>query len=307
MSDERKGKPAFLITIDAEGDNLWEISGSITTENARYLPRFQDLCERHALKPTFLTNYEMAETPFFCDFALDVLQRDKGEIGMHLHAWNSPPVSEDTLKGQAYLIEYPENVMKNKVKFMTELLKKRFHGRPVSHRSGRWALNTTYARILVENGYLIDCSVTPHVSWSSVPGDPNGSGGTDYRTFPTKPYFIDLDQLDRPGSSALLEVPVTIVRKSTVPLVTSWLRPNGSNRNSMLEILHQASEESWPCVEFMLHSSELMPGGSPTFKTLDDIEVLYDDLEALFSKAAEKFQGMTLNEFYDEFKLQSRI
>ncbi|NOM63837.1 deacetylase, partial [Klebsiella pneumoniae] len=39
--------PAFLITIDTEGDNRWQKHDSITTENARYLPRFQQLCEKY--------------------------------------------------------------------------------------------------------------------------------------------------------------------------------------------------------------------------------------------------------------------
>ena len=51
----------------------------------------------------------------------------------------------------------------------------------------------------------------------------------------------------------------------------------------MLAILHRAREERWPCVQFALHSSELMPGGSPTFRTEDSIERLYEDLEALFA------------------------
>lgn len=38
-------KPAFLITIDTEGDNLWQNHDRITTENTRFLPRFQALCE----------------------------------------------------------------------------------------------------------------------------------------------------------------------------------------------------------------------------------------------------------------------
>jgi hypothetical protein len=297
MNDERK--PAFIITIDAEGDNLWEFSASITTKNARYLPRFQDLCERHQLKPTWLTNYEMAEDPFFCEFASDLMHRNQGEIGMHLHAWNSPPVTSDGPEGQAYLIEYPVNVMSAKIKFMTDFLAERFRRKPVSHRSGRWALNSSYARLLVEYGYRIDCSVTPHVSWINVLGDPKGSGGTDYTAYPAKPYFMNLDQLDREGDSSLLEVPVSIVRKSNPPHSTSWLRPNGDNRNQMIAILHQALDEEWQCVEFMLHSSELMPEGSPTFKTFSDIEMLYEDLDALFSEASGKFQGMTLNEFYD--------
>lgn len=41
-------KPAFLITIDTEGDNLWQNHDRIATENTRFLPRFQALCEKYA-------------------------------------------------------------------------------------------------------------------------------------------------------------------------------------------------------------------------------------------------------------------
>ncbi|MCK8225370.1 deacetylase, partial [Erwinia amylovora] len=53
-------------------------------------------------------------------------------------------------------------------------------------------------------------------------------------------------------------------------------------------------------VEFMLHSSEFMPGGSPTFKKEADIEVLYNDLEQLFDWLHIRTVGMTLAEFYQE-------
>lgn len=38
----------FIITVDTEGDNLWEYKKGtpIGTENAKYLPRFQSLCEK---------------------------------------------------------------------------------------------------------------------------------------------------------------------------------------------------------------------------------------------------------------------
>jgi hypothetical protein len=303
---KRSMKPALLITIDAEGDNLWALPESITTRNSRYLPRFQELCERYGFKPTWLMNYEMAQCPTFCEFGRDVLQRATGEIGMHLHAWNSPPVTDGDPKSQAYLIEYTENVMNEKIKFMTEILEQRFDRKMVSHRAGRWALDSRYARLLVEHGYQVDCSVTPHVSWASVLGDPNGSGGSDYTTYPAQPYFMDLDRIDCEGDSSLLEVPVSIVLKTNVPPITSWLRPNGQNRDSMVAILELACKEQWACAEFMLHSSELMPGGSPTFQTQDDIEALYDDLELLLSQAVEKFRGQTLSEFYDDYTRQHR-
>ena len=36
----------FIITIDTEGDNQWDPHADCTTENARYLPRFQELAEK---------------------------------------------------------------------------------------------------------------------------------------------------------------------------------------------------------------------------------------------------------------------
>ena len=52
-------------------------------------------------------------------------------------------------------------------------------------------------------------------------------------------------------------------------------------------------------VEFMLHSSELMPGGSPTFKDAQSIESLYADLETLFSMVSDRMIGCTLSEYQD--------
>ena len=52
----------FIITVDTEGDNLWAYKEGdpITTNNAEYACRFQDLCNKYVFKPVWLTNYEMA-------------------------------------------------------------------------------------------------------------------------------------------------------------------------------------------------------------------------------------------------------
>lgn len=316
-------KPAFLITIDTEGDNLWARPRTVATENARFLPRFQQLCERHGLKPTYLTNFEMAVSPVFQGMAKDGLRRQTLEVGMHLHAWNSPPLrplTADDMQFQPYLIEYPDEVIAEKVAFMTSLLEAEFGVRPISHRAGRWSMNSTYLRVLHEHGYRVDCSVTPYVSYQDHPGDPKGPGGTDYTTYPAEAYFLDLHDLRRAGASDFLEVPMTILpahpridralallgrngplrraflrRERARP---RWLRPRGWNRAEMLQVLETAQAEKRSYVEFMLHSSEFMPGGSPTFATAESVENLYADLEAVFSAAGRTFQGATLGEFY---------
>ena len=320
-------RPAFLITIDTEGDDLWSAPREITVRNATFLDRFQRLCESHGLKPTYLTNYEMAAAPAFQAFARGALARNAAEIGMHLHAWNSPPVrplTDDDYRYQPYLIEYPEDVIREKVGFLTRLLEDTFGLKMTSHRAGRWSMNDVYARILVEHGYRSDCSVTPHVSWRHAKGDPRREGGTDFSSFPEEPYIMDLRDISRPGHSPLLELPMTIMRSASRALrrvgelmprgslpsrvwnrlfpPVLWLRPNGRNLTQMLQILERAHRDGRPYVEFMLHSSEFMPGGSPTFRTPESIEALYRDLDRLFSRASSRFAGATLAEFDRSFR-----
>lgn len=311
--------PAFIITVDTEGDNEWSRPNPILTRNTGYLPRFQALCEEYGFRPTWLTNYEMASSPEFVRFGRDVLARNAGEIGMHLHAWSSPPIrplTHDDHATHPYLIEFPPDVMAEKVAFMTDLLQQQFGVKMVSHRAGRWAFNETYAQLLDEHGYLADCSVTPHVSWRRTMGNPAGQGGPDYSAFPSLPYYLDLQRIDRPGRSKLLEVPPTIIKSKLSQWApwayrvkglrrfawrheppAAWIFPNGTNLGSMLKCVRTAVAERRPHIEFVIHSSELMPGGSPRFKTEDSIEQLYADLAVLFAEIRRHFRGMTLKEF----------
>jgi hypothetical protein len=66
----------------------------------------------------------------------------------------------------------------------------------------------------------------------------------------------------------------------------------------MLWVLDEVQKRGEVHAEFMLHSSELMPGGSPTFPDGASIERLFDDLEHLFAATRGRFQGATLGEFH---------
>lgn len=320
----------FIITVDTEADNQWVRPRETTTRNAEFLPRFQEICERYRLKPTYLATYEMARSPAFQDFGRALVRRSTAEIGMHLHAWSSPPLTpltSDDTAFQPYLVEYPEVLMRQKIRVLTALLEETFQAKMVSHRAGRWAFNATYARLLVEHGYLIDCSVTPHVSWRSHLGDPNGTGGGNYVGFPATPYFVDLTNISRPGPSRLLEVPVSVIPTSRpslgrlrpvverVPLGRRavnrffprvlWLRPDRRNLSQMLDIVQTAVSQNWPHLEFVIHSSELMPGGSPLFRTRGEIDRLYHALETLFDVVTRTCSAVTLREFYEQFSART--
>lgn len=312
----------FIITVDTEGDNLWARPREITTRNAEFLPRFQRLCERFGFKPVYLVNHEMAMSDAFVEFGRDVAARGTGEIGMHLHAWNSPPfaaLTEDDFRHQPYLIEYPEAVMRAKIRAITALLEDRFGRKMLSHRAGRWALDGRYAAMLVEEGYLVDCSVTPGVDWRANRGDPGGIGGSNYSAFPGHPYFVSPSDIATPSTGTLLEVPMTVLPSrlyrhapwiygvpglrrvaGKISPVRRWLCPVAlleNNPDAMLDVARRAGTEKPIHLEFMLHSSELMPGGSPGFRNAADIHRLYARMEVLFEELSGWCKGMTLSEF----------
>lgn len=326
----------LIITIDTEGDNAWDRKGyENSTKNARFLPRFQNLCDKFGYKPTYLTSYEMAKDEFFIEFAADTLKRGVCEVGLHPHPWNSPPEYKLTCDDMAlhpYLIEYPENIIREKIKIHTELLEARLGTKMYSHRAGRWLFNATYARILCDFGYKVDCSITPLVNWTEAARqgpDRIKIDVPDYSAFPSKPYFLNSEDISEAGSLPILELPMTIIPNYGKFLLliyralpkglsqrivrgvfgqpVSWFRPNKRNASDMIRVakakLENETKDNAEYIMFMLHSSEFMPGGSPQFETESQIEKLYDNITKTFEFLYNQgVTGATCFAFYNIYK-----
>lgn len=58
-------------------------------------------------------------------------------------------------------------------------------------------------------------------------------------------------------------------------------------------------EHVYVAIQFMMHSSGVMPSGSPYFPSIESVEKLYRDLNELFSQVAKHFCGSTLIELHD--------
>lgn len=296
----------FIITVDTEGDNLWEYKKgtSIGTENAKFLPRFQTLCEKYGFKPVYLTNYEMASSEVFVAEAKEWLKRGTCEIGVHLHAWNNPPLVDLPAKfnGNPYLIEYSDEVMKQKFDFIYNLIKDKFGIQPVSHRAGRWAMDERYFRILEDYGILVDCSHTPSIDWSKNMGSTRG--GSDYTDVPNCAHKIGnilevpptLRFMHHAKSGSLKHRIKTLLKGEAV-----WLRPALESCSAMKEVVDiVVNEPQTDYLEFMIHSAEMMPGGSPYFRTKDSIEKMYMEMETFFEYVSDLgYKGCTLKEYYE--------
>lgn len=307
----------FLISVDTEGDGLWwwKPGDPISTNNTKFLPRFQQLCDCFGFKPTYLTNWEMANDAAYAVFAKRVVDEGRGEVGMHLHAWNTPPIC-DTMRpklanpGQDYLIEYDETAMEEKIISTTKAIENSIGVHPTTHRAGRWAMDERYFRLLAKHGYVCDCSATPLIDWSSCIGASEGSAGSNYTNYSTKP-----ERKTYSDNSSIIEIPLTTTSSGfimpdrfTPRLFVRELkrlasrrpiqcRPTGTNTGQMLRVARRCIAKGDGYLMFMIHSSELMPGGSPSFPDETSINALYRSLEIFFEAISDDYIGMTIGDY----------
>jgi hypothetical protein len=316
----------FILTIDTEGDNQWDHGRLLTVENIKFVPRFQDLCEKYNIRPTYLVTSEVCDDNFAQEIFTDYISKDKAEIGTHLHGWTTPPFqNKDGYRyndlHHTFATEFPENILTEKVRYLTDQIESSFGKRPLSFRSGRYGFDENLARILAENGYLVDSSITPYTSWTVHKGIPEGKGGPDFidkKPFPFRYNFT---------TCSLLEIPITIL-PTMFPLskdkaITSyyfrnvdnsiflkvlrklffnsqplWLRPlPWMNMDLFDKLLCQAENIKLQNIVMMFHSSELMPGCSIYRPDKNSIEKLYDLLERFFISLHDRnFNSVTLTE-----------
>ncbi len=321
-----------VITIDVEADSAWTRSERVTVENLRALPRFQALCDRYGMKPTYLCTYEVARADTFAPLAK--WQEDgRCEVGSHLHPWTTPPFTRtgatdiDTSEYPGYPSELSQDRFRAKMKVLGDAIRSRTGAAPTSYRAGRWGFSKEQIAVLLELGYIVDCSVTPLVDRRSYKG--LNAGGPDYRKAPVTPYRLADNDVCAPGRSPLLEVPVTIVQTNDVlresrtatwawsklkrvrgsgllnralSLEPMWFRPYPQmNTRKLVRVYKSARKLGLPVIEMMFHSSELLAGMSPSFPDGPSIERVFTMLEGTMkAMKADGCKGVTLTEYARE-------
>ena len=129
----------------------------------------------------------------------------------------------------AYPSELPPGIFARKLEALTALLTGKLGRAPRSYRAGRWGLSAAHIPVLLELGYIADCSVTPLVNWI----DPGArERGQDFSIAQVRPYLMAWGDPAREGASGLLEVPVTILNTNR------WMR-----RSPMLRAVYHALPE----------------------------------------------------------------
>jgi len=323
----------FILTIDTEGDNQWDHGRELSVQNIEFVPRFQELCSNYGIRPTYLVTSEICNDPYSREIFTAYSREDQAEIGAHLHSWTTPPFKdEDGYRENdpehAFATELSYELMNKKIRNLTEQIEESFCKRPTSFRSGRYGFNNYVAKSLIENGYLVDSSVTPFVSWVAQKGLHGGQGGPDFIRHSPYPYKFRFD------GGSITEIPITtlptkfplnrhrgvadyyfenvnnsmllrVLRKLFYRNQPEWLRPTPEADITLFqELINEAVRLKLPFITMMFHSSELMPGCSKYRPDQNSVEELYILLESLFNHLKDKnIASATLSEAAKSIKL----
>lgn len=310
-------KPMLLVTIDTECDKSpsWHTAAPLTfrgvTEGIPNL--LQPVFETWGIRPTYLLSPEVI-LDLECREVLAGLKNV--ELGAHLHGdYIAPQLKTWDLAGtitDEMQWEYSPDLEREKLETLTHLFRQQFDTAPRSFRAGRFGIGHQTGRWLQELGYRVDSSVTPHVVWTSRHREPF----PDFRDLPEFPYQVGAHgDIWKPGSGALLEVPVTILKPGTIAAPQAqdpiWFRPWYSGVETLLETLEWVAAQPpqdghrRPLV-MMFHNVEVIPGASPYPQTPADVHRYLDALKRVFARAEEVgLRPATLSEYAQDYERES--
>lgn len=310
---------ALLVGIDTEGDNQWSASARAnpTYENIYVLPRLHEVFARHGVRPTYLITWPVASDARSADVLRDLRESGTCEVGAHHHAWETPPFSEEDARRHPYASWLPIAQFDAQLDALTRAVTAAVGERPVSYRSGRFGFDASHVSSLERQGYLVESSVAPLFFEGH-------KGGPDFADAPLAPYFLSYDRATGPGTSRLLELPVSCAldrrwprwlqvawARAPRPYTTKrvlrklgiarpiWLRPSYSSLDDMKRLARRLAEARQPLLSVIFHSSEAIVGGSPYNRTVADLEAFLERLDGFLGFAAGDLGAvpMTFREF----------
>jgi hypothetical protein len=302
----------LLVGIDTEGDNQWDPGARANQafENIYALPALHALFARAGVRPTYFTTYPVARDSRSAEVLRGLVERGDCEIGAHHHVWETPPFDADDVNRHAYALSLSHERFEQQLAELSGAIAASVGTRPVSYRSGRFGLGASHVTALERSGYHLDSTVVPLFNETH-------KGGPDFVGAGLRPYFLAYDDVRRPGSSSVLEVPVSTALSRRVPgwierayaqaprpyltrrmlralgiVRMLWLRPSYSSLSDMQMLASRICRAGVPVLNVIFHSSEALVGGSPYNRTVEELSGFLDRLER-FLRYAVKDLGAT--------------
>jgi peptidoglycan/xylan/chitin deacetylase (PgdA/CDA1 family) len=313
----------LLVGIDTEGDNQWDRASRAnqTFENIYALPALHALFARRAVRPTYLVTHPVASDARSAEILRALREQGGCEIGAHHHAWETPPFEAEDVRRHTYALALPPERFARQLESLTDTIDAAVGMRPTSYRSGRFGFSAAHVSALERAGYLVESSIAPLFSETH-------KGGPEFVEASLRPYFLAYDDACRPGTSQLLELPVSaalhrrypawlqhryarapwpyttkrVLRKLGIARML-WLRPSYSSLEEMKHLARRLADDGVPLLNVLFHSSEAIVGGSPYNRTAGELEAFLDRLDQFLAFAVGELGAtpVTFAEFRARF------
>ena len=309
----------LLVGIDTEGDNQWDAQARLHQrfENIYALPALHALFAKHGVRPTYVITHPVATDRRSAQVLRELRGRGDCEIGAHHHAWETPPCTAADVARHAYAASLPLAQFEAQLASLTRAITDAIGAPPVSYRSGRFGFAAAHVAALERQGYQVESSVAPLFYEGH-------KRGPDFVEAPLTPYYLAYDSATRPGTSNLLEVPVSAALSRRIPKTLQylyaraprpyttkrvlrklglahvrWLRPSYSSLDDMKALARDLARANEPVLNLLFHSSEAIVGGSPYNRTAAELAAFCDRLERFFEYATGTLQARpaTFTEF----------
>jgi len=294
-----------IVSIDTEEDNWHRSRHDVTVENIREVRPLGAFLQRLGVRPTYFTTYQVAKDPRAVDVLREACDGGAGEIGAHLHPWNTPPLLEPFVPRNSMLKNLPAGLQLAKLRHLTTALEDAFDFTPQIFRAGRYGLGRDTVAALACCDYRVDSSVSPFVNLEAIDDGPTFVGA------PFMPYRLapDRDVRQHAPGGALLEIPLSSgftrgpfhvwgpARRALDAPPFRWfhlaglaahaglvkrvvLCPELASVADMLTLSRRLLEHGARHLQLSWHSPTLTPGLSPFAATSADVKRLYASVEA---------------------------
>lgn len=271
----------LTFTIDTEEEWDWATGWpreGYGVRNIAALPGFREQCRSYGIAFTCFTNHAVLADAEARRLVGELAREPQVEIGLHVHPWNTPPLAEKVDARNSFLHNLPFDLARAKLD-ETLRLGREIGLAPTSYRGGRYSTSPEIRRHLAERGFLVDSSAVPYTTWHDDGAPDYGDrdpwpcretfGDRPLWTLPlsrgfTRPSFrfwsgvydgIARSWLGRLRVIGILEK-LHIVRKV-------WLNFEQHDVDDMMALVPVLEKMGVPYLCFTMHSSTLLPGGSP--------------------------------------------
>lgn len=283
--------PVLAVIVDTEEEFDW--SRPLSRDNrsvtavAGVEPAHAAVFDPLGLRPDYVIDHPIAADRAAMALFRRLDTEGRAAVGAHLHPWVTPPHDEAVTPANSYPGNLPKTLEAAKLRVLTDTIAQGLGRRPTLYKAGRYGAGPNTAALLEAEGYEIDASVVPHVSFAA-------DGGPDFRRWGLAPTWFGHQRplLELPLTSGFVGAARTLGPYLHGPAASALgrrvkaqgilsrlhllerirLSPEGASLDAMRRLTLALRADGHRIFTLTFHSPSLMPGYTPYVRDAADLK-----------------------------------